>query len=52
MERKFLRNVNQVKVYKSGVCIEAQGKNADAIADAAAIALLLIGVAVVIQAVK
>lgn len=52
MENKFLPNVNQVRVCKSGVCVEAEGKNADLIAGAAAVTLLFIGIAALVQAVK
>jgi hypothetical protein len=42
---KYSKEQNSVRVCKKDNCIEAKGKNADLLAGAAAIMLLLVGVA-------
>ena len=47
---KYSKNQNTVRLCKGNTCIEAEGKNADIIAGATAIMLMLVGIAAISNA--
>lgn len=52
MTNRYQQNLNSVKVCKQDLCVEAKGKNAEAIVTAVAFAAVLVGLGAFLRALK